>query len=331
MAFTLQYPATKINWQPLLIGPQGIGKDSLIEPLKRGLGPHNCVTVSPAELAQQWTFYVEYCLAIFEEVNQFEKRDFSNRVKPLFAAPPSTVTVNKKFQAQYSVPNLTHYILFSNYDDAMALDDDDRRLFVYRSPHPAIDDMDKAAVMAHAKFFDAYYKWLDTGGAEAVVYDLLHRDLNSVESPHHFNPGGRAPYTEAKREMVEQNRSPAVAWLLEGIENRSGPFSGRLTTVQRACRYFDRFAPPHVKRNFSEKAVLKAFKLARAQKLPRVDLASGQTEKRANGDGRRPRDFVTPWSIADHATFATMTPDELRAAYLSESTADDFAPAFGKE
>jgi hypothetical protein len=47
LAHRVQQPQEKINHALVLGGPQGIGKDSLLEPVKRAVGPWNVAEVSP--------------------------------------------------------------------------------------------------------------------------------------------------------------------------------------------------------------------------------------------------------------------------------------------
>src|SRR5262245_50963041 len=50
LAQRVQRPAEKINHALVLAGCQGIGKDSLIEPVTRAVGSWNCHEVSPAQM-----------------------------------------------------------------------------------------------------------------------------------------------------------------------------------------------------------------------------------------------------------------------------------------
>src|SRR5262249_40921805 len=50
LAHRVQHPADKINHALLLGGPPGIGKDTLLEPVKDAVGPWNFVEVSPSQM-----------------------------------------------------------------------------------------------------------------------------------------------------------------------------------------------------------------------------------------------------------------------------------------
>jgi len=49
LAQRVQQPQVKINHALVLGGPQGIGKDTLLEPVKRAIGPWNFSEVQPPQ------------------------------------------------------------------------------------------------------------------------------------------------------------------------------------------------------------------------------------------------------------------------------------------
>ena len=55
IAHRVQRPAEKINHALLLGGSQGIGKDTLLEPVKYAIGPWNFTEVSPAHMLGRFT------------------------------------------------------------------------------------------------------------------------------------------------------------------------------------------------------------------------------------------------------------------------------------
>jgi hypothetical protein len=50
LAHRAQHPQVKINHALVLGGPQGIGKDTLVEPVKHAVGPWNFAEVTPQHL-----------------------------------------------------------------------------------------------------------------------------------------------------------------------------------------------------------------------------------------------------------------------------------------
>ncbi|MGA0002184.1 MAG: hypothetical protein ACO3IZ_11115, partial [Steroidobacteraceae bacterium] len=110
-AFKVQHPGVKINHAILIGGIQGAGKDSMIAPLLYAIGGQhklNCASVETAELQQQWGYYLENEIIIFNELRQSEavdRRALENRLKPILAAPPELLTVQRKMMHPIQVRN----------------------------------------------------------------------------------------------------------------------------------------------------------------------------------------------------------------------------------
>ena len=56
-AHRIQYPAVKINHGLILGGAPGMGKDTMLEPLKLGAGPWNFKEVSPQDIISGYNDY----------------------------------------------------------------------------------------------------------------------------------------------------------------------------------------------------------------------------------------------------------------------------------
>jgi hypothetical protein len=99
LAHRVQRPQDKINHALVLGGLQGIGKDTLLEPVKRAVGPWNVSEVSPQHLLGRFNgFLKSVILRISEahdlgEVNRFS---FYDHMKAYTAAPPDVLRVDEK-------------------------------------------------------------------------------------------------------------------------------------------------------------------------------------------------------------------------------------------
>jgi hypothetical protein len=77
----VQRPQEKINHALVLGGSQGIGKDTLLEPVKRAVGPWNFQEVSPQQLLGRFNGYLKsIILRVSEardlgEVNRYQFYD----------------------------------------------------------------------------------------------------------------------------------------------------------------------------------------------------------------------------------------------------------------
>ena len=217
IAHKVQRPDVKINHAILHIGRQGSGKDSLYEPFLWAVGGartsrRNVAIVRNEEVQSQWGYNYESEIMVFEELRQTEAKDrraLENQLKPVIAAPPEFISVNRKGMHPYQALNRMFVLAFSNERVPLSLPSEDRRWFVVYSEAGRMSDE------AGAKL----WKWLDAGGCAAVAAWLHKRDVSK------FNAGATPPMTEAKAIMVEQGRSGAESFLVDQLENRLGEFS----------------------------------------------------------------------------------------------------------
>ena len=215
MAFKAQHPSKKINHALLIIGAPGIGKDTIYAPFLYAVGGpagRNTTVIAEGAFASQFNCFVENEIITLNELRQPEGKDrraMENRLKPIIAAPPERITVNRKNQQPYDVINRILLLAGSNHDVPISLPSDDRRWFVVKSRAvPMGDDAGRA-----------FWAWLKSTGFDAVAAWLQARDVSA------FNPGARPPMTEAKALMIEQGLSGAEAYLLEQISERRGDFA----------------------------------------------------------------------------------------------------------
>jgi hypothetical protein len=136
MAFKVQQPSIKINHGVLHAGRPGSGKDSLWAPFLwavGGEGKTNVATVRNEEINSQWGYAFESEVLVLNELRQPEasdRRALENRLKPLLAAPPELISIQRKGLHPYDAANRLLVLAFSNERAAISLPSDDRRWFV---------------------------------------------------------------------------------------------------------------------------------------------------------------------------------------------------------
>jgi hypothetical protein len=215
MAFKLQKPHIKINHAILHGGNPGSGKDTMWAPFFWSIGGkalRNVSLVRNEEITSQWGYALETEVLVVNELRQSEARDrraLENTMKPLIAAPPEFLSVQRKGLAPYDLVNRLQIIAFSNERVAINLPSDDRRWFVIWSDAPRMNDADGAKIWA----------WLESGGKSAVAAWLHARDVSA------FAPGATPMLTEAKAIMVEAGMSGAESFLVDLMRNRLGEFN----------------------------------------------------------------------------------------------------------
>jgi hypothetical protein len=211
MAHCLQFPGVKINHALVLAGAPGIGKDSIIEPLVRGVGAANFKEVSPKEILT--SPYNDYLCGVVLRVSEAKDQGEINRyalyeaMKTMLAAPPHMHRINVKFVPQYYAANVVNVIVTTNYErDGLYLPGDDRRHRVASA----------GPLMTPACFepdcFPRYHAWQESGGADDVVAYLQAYDISK------FQPKAPPKKTPAFWVMVNAGIPPEVAELNDAID-----------------------------------------------------------------------------------------------------------------
>jgi hypothetical protein len=194
-AHVLQRPHTKINHALVIGGSQGIGKDSLFEPLRHGVGPGNWLEVSPRDLIEGQ--FNDFARAVVLRINELRdlgdntRNAFYDHCKPYLSTPPNMLRVNQKYQPACYVPNVCAPVFTTNYRDAMFVADDDRRLCLAWSPRLA-EDFPK-------DYFENLWTSFRDGGTANVVAYLMGLDLGS------FDPTAPPPKTETWHNAILVN------------------------------------------------------------------------------------------------------------------------------
>ena len=118
----------------MLGGNQGIGKDTVLEPVKQAIGPWNFFEVSPQHLLGRFNGFLKSVVLRVNEardlgdVNRFQ---FYDHMKAYTAAPPDVLRVDEKNLREHSVFNCVGVIITTNHKaDGIYLPADDRRHFV---------------------------------------------------------------------------------------------------------------------------------------------------------------------------------------------------------
>lgn len=217
LAHRVQKPHEKINHALVLGGYQGIGKDTIIEPALRAVGPQNCHEVTPAVLVGRFNNYVRSVILRISEAHdlgRIDRYDFYEHCKPLIAAPPFALRCDEKNLAETYVPNVMGVIITTNHKvDGLYLPEDDRRHYVCWSECRRDDFVQEDdAAGQPVNYFAAIYTWFNAGGYANVGTYLSTFDLSS------FDPTTPPCKTPAFWAIVDSNRPAEDAELADLLE-----------------------------------------------------------------------------------------------------------------
>lgn len=228
MAFTLRHPEHKINHMLLLGSGEGCGKDFLLYPLIKAMG-ENQTTISGEELLEGFNDYV--LSTKYLHINETELGDrreamaVSNKLKPLAAAPPETLSVNQKGIKRIKVRNILNATMTTNSVMPLRLNGPSRRFYAIWSdlnPRDKHDNMKREWL----DYWEDRWTWMKAGGWKAVVHHLMH-----VVDLSNFNPNEAPPMTEFLREIKESSKSPMQQTLEAFINKKHGAFRCDILTT----------------------------------------------------------------------------------------------------
>jgi len=211
-AHRVQKPADKINHALVLGGKQGIGKDTLLEPVKHAVGAWNFVEVSPQQVLGRFNGFLKSVILRVSEardLGEFDRFAFYDHMKSLTAAPPDVLRIDEKNRQEYAIPNVCGVVITTNHkSDGIFLPADDRRHFV------AWCDLDKSDFTP--AYWNELWQWYGRSGLDVVAHYLANLDLAD------FDPKAPPPHTGAFFEIVNASRSPEDAELADALDLVAG-------------------------------------------------------------------------------------------------------------
>jgi hypothetical protein len=215
MAFKVQHPEIKVNHAILHAGDEGSGKDTFWAPFiwavcgdhlkNRGIMDNNSVN-------SQWGYQLESEILIINELKEPDaatRRQLANQLKPIIAAPPEMLPINRKGLHPYYMANRLFVLAFSNDPVPISLASQDRRWFCVWSTAPRMDSRQAKKI----------WDWYRSGGFGMIARFLRARDVSQ------FNPSAPPMWTEFKANLVEHGMSMAESYLVDMLRERKGDFT----------------------------------------------------------------------------------------------------------
>jgi hypothetical protein len=222
LAQRVQRPQQKINHALVLGGEQGIGKDSMLEPVKRAVGRSNVQEVTPQQILGPFTGYLRAVMLRVNEardLGEYDRFKFYDHMKGIIAEPPEVLRVNEKHLREYYVINCVGVVYTTNYkSDGMFLPPGDRRHLVGWS-ECKLKDFDP-------EYWNKLWHYYDHGGDAHVAAHLAELPIST------FDPKAPPPKTAAFWEIVTANRSPEDAELADVLDRLGKPNAVTLIQVR---------------------------------------------------------------------------------------------------
>jgi hypothetical protein len=223
MAYCVQKPGDKIKWSVLIKGTEGDGKSYFGDVLRAVMGAANVGTVNPKVLNTDFNGYAEgHCACLLEEIRMagHNRHDVLNALKELHTN--DIITIHRKGIDSYQVCNTQNYLGFTNYADALPINDEDRRWYIAFSPFIGYEELIEAGLTP--AYFDSLFSSLSNHIGALRAY-LLSRDVSE------FDAKGRAPDSLAKRAMVAATAHEEDEIVKEIIEEGSVGISKHIVST----------------------------------------------------------------------------------------------------
>ena len=206
LAFGVQHLGLPLGVALVLIGPKGAGKSILTELYGNLFGPHKFVTAHAEDLFGRFNARLEYTLLLgIEEAFAPQNRGADGKLKDLLTR--RELRLEDKFFSVWTAPNHLRIIMTSNNDRVVRADGYERRYAVF-----SVANSHQAHPDARRAYFGAMVEQMETGGFEAMLGELLARDITGWNSE-------SIPETPALRRQKELNimSHPVAAWLFERL------------------------------------------------------------------------------------------------------------------
>jgi hypothetical protein len=209
MAHNVQHPGVKILWAPVIYGPQGSGKTTIERIMSAIMGQANVRTISMDEIYSPFSSWaMGACVGFLEEIRivGHSRHDLTNKLKPFITN--ERVKIVKKGQDGLDALNTQNYCCFTNFDDAVPVDSEDRRYGVMAT---AAKNRQDVVEMFPPEYWAQLYGSINEHAGDIRAW-LLSVDLSG------FDRIAAPPMTQGKLDMIEATRSDDVINLEMVIE-----------------------------------------------------------------------------------------------------------------
>lgn len=286
LAHLVQRPADKIKSAILLQSKQGVGKNILMGAIRRMFHENDVREVYGGVLGERWQAELgNVRLLGLDELQIDELKMAYNRLKRW--ATEEFQSVERKGVDAFNVRTPRGIIIMTNSDKPMAIEHDDRRLFVCKVEAP--------------KREDTYYRHLrDVGHSDESVAAFKHYLLNFDLSD--FDANAEPPRTGAKEELIRASAPVLEQVIVDLRETGSAPFN----------------RPVYLAEDVAEAVEGRMRKTITVQQITPILKRLGDCKRSTKTSvprlGRPPRGYVWAWQEVEK--WMNASNDEVRAALM---------------
>lgn len=210
MAWVERNPGRKVLWALLLKGTPGDGKTTIGTMMKQAVGIKNVNEVGADAVKADFNAWAEgSVLNIMEEIriSGQNRHMLMDKLKPLITN--HDISVIRKGKDAFTAMNTANYMLLTNHEDAIFVDENDRRYGVFFTKYASADEW--KAELDH-DYWEALHDAVNNRPGEIRAW-LRSIDLSD------FNPKFAPEMTDAKRIMIENSKPEYVMILEEALQH----------------------------------------------------------------------------------------------------------------
>ena len=195
LARMVQRPAEQGEVAVVMCGDEGTGKGTLARAMFRILGQHALVISNSRHLIGNFNAHLRDCVFLFADEAFFAgDRQHVSVLKSIITEP--YLTIEAKYQNAVQAPNFLQLMMASNEEWVVPASLGARRFFVLEVSDAKKDDHE---------YFASISAEMEAGGYEAMLHDLLQRDLTG------FNVR-RIPATDGLQQQKKLSLGTSDAW-----------------------------------------------------------------------------------------------------------------------
>jgi len=219
MALILGDQSLKPGWHVIVMGQQGVGKDTIMLPVMIALGPEWSQTLEAQQIGDNFNEWAGKRLVQFTETNSNTRgsltgHDIMTILKALFDNTRGWITINPKFMSKYKSRNVVAGWFTSNDREPLRLQPGDRRFLVL--------DRNETKPLP-APVYAGLHNWLrESAGDPAMtgaqrVAEFLYRRWDNMDDARRKALFGTAPMTVAKQALLGRLTPPVQDWIERSV------------------------------------------------------------------------------------------------------------------
>jgi hypothetical protein len=178
LATLMQHPEKRASVALVLQGEKGTGKGAFAQIIGKLLGQHFLHITSPDVLTGKFNRILQDKPFVYADESFWAgDKKAESRLKTLITE--DRIIVEEKYLPAYTVPNVMHLVIAGNDDWVVPAGRNERRFAVFSMSNARMQDRD---------YFKTIFDQMDSGGYEALLYELQNFDVDACGADPHVAP-----------------------------------------------------------------------------------------------------------------------------------------------